>query len=225
MTLEKKDILRARTILLATYAVILSALSVMYIFSQDPFEHEEAQVAEHAPAIRKNTDRITGYWIDLPETKEPAKAGKTRQEWLVGKTGTKKDIAEKIVSATKKYDHGDILLALLTVESDARPNLKRANNYGLCQVSTVHFGASEQKRIRRLGFKTIKDCGVHSPNDLYDIGKNICAANAIFERILKEADGNYALALKKYNANPRHKHRYSRKVMRRYREIQRLQDA
>lgn len=225
MTSEKKDASRARPILLVAYVVILSVLAVMYIFSQDPFEHEETQVVSHAPAPRKSAGKLTGYWIDLPESKKPVKAGKTRQEWLVGKTGTKKDIAEKIVSATKKYDHGDLLLALLTVESDARPNLKRANNYGLCQVSTVHFGAEEQKRIRRLGYKTIKDCGVRSPDDLYDIGKNICAANAIFERILKEADGNYALALKKYNANPRHKHRYSRKVMRRYREIQRLQDA
>ena len=156
--------------------------------------------------------------LNIKRTEEPGK----RAKWLMKTTDINRKLADRIVKAANEYRHGDLLLAMLTIESDARPNLKYANNYGLCQVSTVHFDKEEQRRVKKMGFKSIADCGVHSASDLFDIRKNICAANAIFERILKESGGNYALALKKYNANPRQKERYSRRVMKRYQELKNI---
>lgn len=215
------------------FACILSVICLMVMANQEP----ENATWERMAFQSRPAPELLGYWVEIQpddfsevelpriENKKQSEPKKTKQEWLVDKTGAKEEIAARIVRETRNYEHGDLLLAILSVESDARPNLKHGNNYGLCQVSTVHFGKEEQKRLRKLGHKTIRDCGVHSPADLYDIRKNICAANSIFERILKNADGDYAQALRNYNANPKHKYKYSRKVMRRYKEIKKLKHA
>lgn len=139
--------------------------------------------------------------------------------WLVKKTGVAKPLAQSIAKSAFELQHGQILLAMLTVESDARPDLKYGNNYGLCQVSDVHLEKKEMERVEKNGYKSLRECGVHRPRDLFDVKKNLCAADAVFGRIYKENGGDLKKALVKYNANPRHKHKYSREVERRYREL------
>lgn len=203
-------------------------LSFMFLFQigENPANQ---QIPNMSLSYEQDDWGLDGYWVDLPENNNIYQVSyhvnswnddksnvQSKKEWLMSVTDVSNKTAEKIVVTANKYEHGDLLLAMMTVESDARPNLKYANNYGLCQVSTVHFAKEEQDRVNKMGFSAIRDCGVYTVNDLYDINKNICSANAIFSRILKESNNNYRLALKRYNANPRLKEQYSRKVMNRY---------
>lgn len=141
-------------------------------------------------------------------------------DWLTEKYNTPHHIAEKIAHNAQKLRHGLLLVAVMTVESDVRPHLKYANNYGLCQVSDVHLQPHEQKRIQKSRWTSMRDCRVFSVKDLYDIEKNMCAANAIMERLYDMSNGDIKKTLLRYNANERLKYGYKRKVLQRYQDLQ-----
>lgn len=145
-------------------------------------------------------------------------------EWLVQNTRMNEREADNVARLASRYAHGPLLLAMLSVESDGRASLKYGNNYGLCQVSTVHLAKDEAARVKKLGHTSVRDCGANSPRDLFDPAVNLCAANAVFDRIYQESGRDCHRALVNYNANPRHKYAYAGKVMRKYNEILRLVD-
>lgn len=151
-------------------------------------------------------------------TKEDFVKGATK--WILSNTNADADTARRIAAQAWTKKHGMLLLAMAMVESEFRPHLKHANNYGLCQVSTVHLAGEEQRRVKKMGYKNMRDCGVSSASDLFDINRNLCAADAIFDRVFVEANRNPRNALVKYNANPRLKYKYSAKVWRKYKDLE-----
>lgn len=171
-------------------------------------------------AAGKAPGKTAGSYIrhqDLP--KDAFLEGVTA--WLRKNTSADEKTAKTIAREAWRRKNGLLLVAMASVESDARPGLKHANNYGLCQVSTVHLDPSEMARVEKIGHRSLRNCGVSSRHDLFDVGRNLCAADAIFERILSEAGGDAKTALVNYNANPRHKYRYRTKVWKRYKDLRR----
>lgn len=211
---------RPPDILICSFLLVLSLVFLFWIFHMDV---KKISIPETVPL----PPRLEVYPIPmdiepyLPDAADrefsviPEKAG----EWLVRETGAKRELADKIAEKASGFKHGLALLAILEVESDARPALKYGNNYGLCQISTVHLDGKEQNRVKKLGYKSVGDCGVRSASDLFDIEKNLCSANAVFDRILNECGGNYKKAFKKYNANPRFREKYSVRVMQNYKKL------
>lgn len=142
-------------------------------------------------------------------------------KWLSESTGASGNLTRKIAESAWETRHAPLLLAMISVESDARPKLRHANNYGLCQVSTVHLARDEVRRAEKSGEGSVRRCGVSRAHDLFDIDKNLCAADLIFHRAYEKENGDARRALSRYNGNKRHKDSYSRKVWKRYRDFAR----
>jgi hypothetical protein len=110
----------------------------------------------------------------------------------------------------------------MMVESEAKANTRTADNHGLMQVSEVHLQKNEIKRLdRHPVFKPVTVCGVSSVRDLYDIPKNICAADIILSRFQEECDGDLWRAVSRYNASKNRKE-YVEKVRGQYKILQKF---
>ena len=141
------------------------------------------------------------------------------ENWLIKRYKVDRVVAEAISAEAEDLEHGMMLVAILSVESKGDPKAKLANNYGLCQISDVHFEPEEMKRIRQSNYPSLEDCGIENTKDLFDIAKNMCAANAVFDRLYRTSKGSARTALINYNANDRLKYDYQRKVLSNYRSL------
>jgi hypothetical protein len=87
------------------------------------------------------------------------------------------------------------------------------------QVSEVHLQKNEIQRLdRHPVYKPVTVCGVSSVRDLYDIPKNICAADIILSRLQEECDGDLWRAVSRYNASKNRKE-YVEKVRIQYKTL------
>jgi hypothetical protein len=124
--------------------------------------------------------------------------------------------AQQIVQCVRSSRYSVLLLAIMMVESEAKADTRTADNHGLMQVSEVHLQKNEIKRLdRHPVYKPVSVCGVTKVQDLYDIPKNICAADIILSRLQEECDGDIWRAVTRYNASKNRKS-YIKKVKEQY---------
>ncbi len=121
-------------------------------------------------------------------------------------------VPEDLLLYISEDPYGDLVMAIMFVESAFQPNNKTANNYGLMQIADVHF--NEYARARPY----ITQCGVRSKKDLFDPHKNVCVGMSFFYELLEEHNMNRKKALMEYNASYRKK-AFAAQVDRAYKEI------
>ena len=122
------------------------------------------------------------------------------------------NIPEDLLLYISEDPYGDLVMAIMFVESAFQPNNKTANNYGLMQIADVHF--KEYARARPY----ITQCGVRTKKDLFDPHKNVCVGMSFFYELLEEHNMNRKKALMEYNASYRKK-AFAAQVDRAYKEI------
>lgn len=121
-------------------------------------------------------------------------------------------VPEDLLLYISEDPYGDLVMAIMFVESAFQPNNKTANNYGLMQIADVHF--KEYARARPY----ITQCGVRTKKDLFDPHKNVCVGMSFFYELLEEHNMNRKKALMEYNASYRKK-AFAAQVDRAYKEI------
>jgi hypothetical protein len=95
-------------------------------------------------------------------------------------------LAYELARRAAGSEHGLMVLSIMAVESDFRPDLIHGGNqYGLGQIHAVHLGRQEIKSARLAGRPTLPDaCGIKSLSDLLDVENNFCATETIFGNLL-----------------------------------------
>lgn len=204
---ENLTIALAKNPLFLFFAFLVTVLSIYVIFAM---VNEKVVKPEYRFFIVEDSYPYTPrvFHPNIEQSDIEKKASK----WLVKRLRIEEDLAKEIAFHAMELEHGLALLAILCQESSGDPLAKLGNNYGLCQISTIHLDPREIKRLKNTPFESIDVCGIEKPADLYDIGKNMCAANIVFNRIYTENNNNFKKALINYNANDRHKYVYSNKV-------------
>lgn len=134
------------------------------------------------------------------------------QQFAVSKGVSLEGIPEELLLELAKDPNGDLLVAIMFVESAFKPGTKTANNYGLMQIADVHFREYAKAK------PYIDACGVKRKKDLFDPNKNVCVGVSFFYELLQEHSMNKRKALMAYNSSYR-KQAYAAKVDRTYREI------
>lgn len=155
--------------------------------------------------------------INLPKIKVPDKTS-VYYEFAKKKHVSLKGIPHELLQEIADDKFGDLLFAVAFVESSLNPKAKTANNYGLMQISDVHF--TKYARARRY----LKWCGVEHKNDLFNAHKNMCVGRALLYEHLEESRYLVKRALMAYNGSPK-RSVYADKVKRTHRELQKLRKS
>lgn len=110
---------------------------------------------------------------------------------------------QRIITATKKTKHPEMIFAIIQQESTFNP---RAKSYtgakGLGQITSVHYKDLMKKGI------------IKSKNDIWIIENNIRAIEHVYGSYLKQSNGNVSRALSRYYGAASSK--YVKSVMSKY---------
>jgi hypothetical protein len=129
-------------------------------------------------------------------------------------------LAEMLASWADDHEHGNMILAIMAVESTFRPATVGPGGRGLGQINPLHLAQDEIRDARRAGRPTLLDtCGIETEKDLYCPERNFCATGTLYSSFLKRR-GTVEKALFDYVGNRgRAGEVYARKVMRAHAEI------
>ena len=129
-------------------------------------------------------------------------------------------LAEMLAAWADEHEHGNMILAIMAVESTFRPETVGPGGRGLGQINPVHLEQDEIRDARRAGRPTLLDtCGIETEQDLYRPERNFCATGALYSSFLKRR-GTVERALFDYvGSRGRAGEVYARKVMRAHAEI------
>ena len=129
-------------------------------------------------------------------------------------------LAEKLAAWAADHEHGNMILAIMSVESTFRPGTIGPGGLGLGQINPIHLAQEEIRDARRAGRPTLVDtCGIENEKHLYEPGMNFCATGTLFGNFL-ERRGSVEKALYDYvGSRGRAGAVYARKVLRAHAEI------
>lgn len=219
----------------AVVVVLLANLALAFFIPsglhEQPVPDLKGEIPQQVPLARPEYSKgIRPGWINAdphqswselkipeqPRSHKPSRQPKTKVQAyfkFAAAKGVKLDaIPEELLLSIAEDPLGDMVMAIMYVESAFQPNNKTANNYGLMQIADVHF--KEYARARPY----ITQCGVRTKKDLFDPQKNVCVGMSYFTELLEEHSMNRRKALMAYNASYR-KQAYAVKVDKAYREI------
>ena len=226
MSFRRKHSSKALAILLFVMATIVAVgLNPTVVGNAAPVK-QEAQ-----PAKKQERQGLKPNWKDAgPDSswsffdrkKAEPKVAKSKprsyvslhawQQFAASKGVSLEGIPEELLLELAKDPYGDLVVAIMFVESAFQPKNKTANNYGLMQIADVHF------RDYAKAQPYIHACGVKKKKDLFDPHKNVCVGMSFFYELLQENSMNRHKALMAYNSSHRKK-AYAAKVDRTYKEI------
>ena len=129
-------------------------------------------------------------------------------------------LAENLAAWAVDHEHGNMILAIMSVESTFRPATVGPGGRGLGQINPIHLEQGEIRDARRSGRPTLVDtCGIEHEKHLYEPGMNFCATGTLFGSFL-ERRGSVEKALYDYvGSRGRAGEVYARKVLRAHAEI------
>lgn len=217
----------------AVVVVLLVNLALAFFIPADTSESNKLALQEAAKpaAVPEHSDDLQSGWISpdpaqdwssLDEAStplllsQPEVSGKRSLQayfkFAESKGVTLDRVPEDLLLYISEDPYGDLVMAIMFVESAFQPNNKTANNYGLMQIADVHF--KEYARARPY----LTQCGVRTKKDLLDPHKNVCVGMSFFYELLEEHNMNRKKALMEYNASYRKK-AFAAQVDRAYKEI------
>ena len=113
---------------------------------------------------------------------------------------------QRIIAATKKTKHPEMILAIIQQESTFNPRAKsRTGAKGLGQITSVHHKDLMKKGI------------IKSKSDIWIIENNVRAIEHVYDSYLKQSKGNVSRALGRYYGAA--SNRYVNSVMRNYNKL------
>jgi hypothetical protein len=129
-------------------------------------------------------------------------------------------LAENLAAWATDHEHGNMILAIMSVESTFRPETVGPGGRGLGQINPIHLEQGEIRDARRAGRPTLVDsCGIEDEKHLYEPGMNFCATGTLFGSLL-ERRGSVEKALYDYvGSRGRAGEVYARKVLRAHAEM------
>lgn len=217
----------------AIVVVLLVNLALAFFIPADTSEPNKIAVQETAKpvAVPEHSEGLHPEWLSADPSQEwssldvtstsrllsqPEVSGKHSLQayfkFAESKGVTLDSVPEDLLLYISEDPYGDLVMAIMFVESAFQPNSKTANNYGLMQIADVHF--KEYARARPY----ITQCGVRTKKDLFDPHKNVCVGMSFFYELLEEHNMNRKKALMEYNASYRKK-AFAAQVDRAYKEI------
>ena len=129
-------------------------------------------------------------------------------------------LAEKLAAWADDHEHGNMILAIMAVESTFRPEVIGPGGRGLGQINPIHLREDVIKWARIAGRPTLVDaCDIQREEHLYEPERNFCATGTLYVSFLQRR-GSVEKALYDYVGNRgRAGEIYARKVLRAYAEI------
>jgi hypothetical protein len=128
--------------------------------------------------------------------------------------------AEQLAAWADEHQHGNMILAIMAVESTFRPEVVGPGGRGLGQINPIHLREDVIKWARIAGRPTLVDkCGIENEQHLYEPEMNFCATGTLYGDLL-ERRGSVEKALHDYvGSRGQAGQAYARKVMNAYAQI------